>query len=97
MLVLALGGDGGLPPSAVVTLTDNGTGMQPASIRELFEPFAQAPGAASNAEGGLGLGLAVVEQLVTLHGGTVDGQSPGLGLGSTFTVRLPLAPAKGRA
>jgi signal transduction histidine kinase len=76
-----------------VAVRDNGTGMQPDAIDDLFEPFVQAPGAASNAEGGLGLGLAIVKKIVERHGGTVSATSAGLGLGSTVTVLLALAPA----
>jgi len=76
-----------------VSVRDNGIGMQPESIDDLFEPFVQAPGAASNAEGGLGLGLAIVKKIVEGHGGTVSASSAGLGQGSTVTVLLPLAPA----
>jgi signal transduction histidine kinase len=76
-----------------VTVHDNGIGMQPGSITDLFEPFVQAPGAASNAEGGLGLGLAIVKKIVERHGGTVSATSAGLGEGSAVTVLLPLAPA----
>lgn len=78
---------------AAVTVRDNGIGMQPGAIDDLFEPFVQAPGAASNAEGGLGLGLAIVKKIVERHGGTVWAASAGLGAGSTITVLLPLAPA----
>jgi signal transduction histidine kinase len=81
------------PGMVSVSVRDNGIGMQPGSIDDLFEPFVQAPGAASNAEGGLGLGLAVVKKIVTIHGGEVRAHSPGLGQGSTVTVRLPLAPS----
>lgn len=76
-----------------VEIRDNGVGLPPGSVDELFEPFVQAPGAASNAEGGLGLGLAIVRKIVLAHGGEVTAQSAGLGLGSRFTVILPLAPA----
>ncbi|MGJ7485679.1 sensor histidine kinase [Variovorax sp. LT2P21] len=76
-----------------VTVSDNGIGMQPGAIDDLFEPFVQAPGAASNAEGGLGLGLAIVKKIVERHGGTVSAMSAGLGQGSTVSVMLPLAPA----
>lgn len=76
-----------------VAIQDNGVGLAPGSVAELFEPFAQAPGAASNAEGGLGLGLAIVRKIVLAHGGEVTAESPGLGQGSRFTVILPLAPA----
>jgi signal transduction histidine kinase len=75
-----------------IVVSDTGTGMEPGSIQDLFEPFVQAPGAASNAEGGLGLGLAIVKKIVESHGGTVLAESAGLGQGSTFTVVLPLVP-----
>jgi signal transduction histidine kinase len=78
---------------ADVTVHDNGIGMQPESIADLFEPFVQAPGAASNAEGGLGLGLAIVKKIVERHGGTVSATSAGPGQGSTVSVMVPLAPA----
>jgi signal transduction histidine kinase len=77
---------------AVVTVSDDGTGMDPGAIAELFEPFVQAPGAASNAEGGLGLGLAIVTKIVQRHGGHVRAESAGPGQGSTFITTLPLAP-----
>jgi len=76
-----------------VSVRDNGIGMLPESIDDLFEPFVQAPGAASNAEGGLGLGLAIVKKIVERHSGTVSASSAGLGQGSTVCVMLPLAPA----
>ena len=75
-----------------VSIRDNGVGIPRGTVADLFEPFVQAPGAASNAEGGLGLGLAIVRQIVLAHGGEVTAESPGQGLGSTFTVILPLAP-----
>ena len=78
---------------ALVTILDNGVGLPPGSVADLFEPFVQAPGAASNAEGGLGLGLAIVRKIVTAHGGEVTAESPGLGQGSRFSVILPLNPA----
>jgi signal transduction histidine kinase len=76
-----------------VDVRDNGTGMDPDGIAELFEPFVQAPAALGNAERGLGLGLAIVRKIVQLHGGEVQASSAGLGMGSTFTVLLPLAAA----
>lgn len=79
--------------NVTVNIGDNGIGMQPGAIDELFEPFVQAPGAASNAEGGLGLGLAIVRKIVEHHGGEVSAHSAGLGQGSTVTVTLPLAAA----
>jgi signal transduction histidine kinase len=80
------------PHEAVVTVSDDGTGMDPGAIAELFEPFVQAPGAASNAEGGLGLGLAIVTRIVQRHGGHVRAESAGPGQGSKFITTLPLAP-----
>jgi signal transduction histidine kinase len=76
---------------AHISISDNGVGMEPDSIAEMFEPFVQAPGASANAEGGLGIGLALVKKIVELHGGKVTAESDGLGRGSTFTVQLPLA------
>ncbi|MBU2409643.1 MAG: ATP-binding protein, partial [Gammaproteobacteria bacterium] len=75
-----------------VSIKDNGIGLPPGTIAQLFEPFVQAPGASSNAEGGLGLGLAIVRKIVLDHGGEVAAESQGLGMGSQFTVVLPLAP-----
>jgi signal transduction histidine kinase len=74
----------------LVTISDNGVGLPQGSVAELFEPFIQAPGAASNAEGGLGLGLAIVRKIVIAHGGEVTADSPGPGQGSRFSVILPL-------
>jgi CheY-like chemotaxis protein/two-component sensor histidine kinase len=71
---------------AVMEVSDTGTGIDPAALPWLFEPFRQQTGG-----GGLGLGLALVKGLVDLHGGTVTGHSEGLGQGARFTVRLPLA------
>jgi signal transduction histidine kinase len=76
---------------AVVTISDNGIGMDPDSIADMFEPFVQAPGAAGSREGGLGIGLALVRKIVEFHGGEVTAHSAGLGHGSTFKVALPLA------
>jgi Histidine kinase-, DNA gyrase B-, and HSP90-like ATPase/Response regulator receiver domain len=58
----------------------------------LFERFRQEAGALSRSQPGLGLGLAIVRQLVELHGGTVGAESPGEGQGATFTVSLPIPP-----
>ncbi len=61
-------------------------------LPRIFDLFAQAPASIDRSRGGLGIGLTLVRTLVELHGGSVTVQSPGLGLGSTFQVRLPLAP-----
>jgi signal transduction histidine kinase len=70
---------------AVVTIADNGIGMGAAALPRLFDMFAQEEAG----RGGLGIGLALVRQLVTAHGGTVAARSPGKGQGSEFVVTLP--------
>ena len=84
---------------AVVTLRDDGIGIEPAQLPLLFEMFTQLDRGTARAQGGLGIGLALVKQLVEMHGGRVHADSAGTGRGSCFTVRLPLdeahAPAAG--
>ncbi len=77
---------------AVIRVEDDGMGIRPEMLPTVFEPFAQADRSLDRSEGGLGIGLSVVRGLVRHHGGDVTAESPGPGLGSTFTVRLPLAP-----
>jgi signal transduction histidine kinase/ActR/RegA family two-component response regulator len=74
-----------------VAVTDDGGGMDNELLPHIFELFTQGPRALARSEGGLGIGLNVVRNLVEMHGGTVHAASPGLTLGSTFTVRLPRA------
>ena len=74
-----------------IVVADTGEGMAPDLLPHVFEPFRQADSSATRAHGGLGLGLALVRQLVELHGGRVLAESPGEGKGSTFTVALPFA------
>jgi signal transduction histidine kinase len=76
---------------AVITVSDNGIGVSPAALAAVFEPFAQEPHAAGFSGKGLGIGLTVVRELVQMHGGRVVAASAGTGLGSQFTVTLPLA------
>lgn len=76
---------------AELTVSDNGVGMPPELVERVFEVFVQGSGSLDRAQGGLGIGLALVRQLVRLHGGEVSAASPGPGQGSTFVVRLPLA------
>jgi signal transduction histidine kinase len=76
---------------AVLTVRDSGIGMTQELLAEVFDVFVQGPAQLDRAQGGLGIGLALVRRLVTLHGGAVTAQSPGPGKGSTFTVRLPLS------
>ncbi len=76
---------------AIFTVTDNGIGMDPDTVDTMFEMFTQSVHAHERSAGGLGIGLALVRNIVELHGGTVTGESRGLGHGSRFTVRIPLA------
>ncbi len=73
----------------MVEIIDNGIGMNAELIARAFDLFAQAERTSDRSSGGLGLGLALVKSLVSLHGGTVSCDSPGPGKGSTFTVCLP--------
>ena len=75
---------------AVTTVADTGIGIPAQSIDEVFEMFSQLGNRPARSEGGLGIGLALVQRLVQMHGGTVNAGSEGAGKGSTFTVRLPL-------
>ncbi|MDQ2988896.1 MAG: ATP-binding protein, partial [Pseudomonadota bacterium] len=79
--------------SAVLTVSDTGIGMPPELVERVFDVFVQGTGALDRSQGGLGIGLALVRQLVVLHGGVVSASSPGPHLGSTFVVRLPLSNA----
>ncbi|GAB3047802.1 hybrid sensor histidine kinase/response regulator [Stenotrophomonas tumulicola] len=72
-----------------MTVQDSGDGIAPEFLNHLFGRFRQADGTTTRRHGGLGLGLAIVQQLVELHGGTVTAASDGHGHGATFTVRLP--------
>jgi PAS domain S-box-containing protein len=73
----------------VLRVRDNGVGIEPALLPHIFEMFVQGARGSDRAEGGLGLGLALVQTLTALHGGSVAARSEGLGRGSEFTVRLP--------
>jgi PAS domain S-box-containing protein len=74
---------------AVLTVRDDGAGMDDATLARLFQPFMQADSTLARTEGGLGLGLALTKSLVELHGGTVQATSDGLGRGTEFVVTLP--------
>jgi CheY-like chemotaxis protein len=76
-----------------VTVSDTGEGIDPLFLPHLFDRFSQANSKAARVHGGLGIGLSIVKQLTELHGGTVSGDSIGLGAGATFTVMLPAEPA----
>jgi PAS domain S-box-containing protein len=77
---------------AQITVSDTGQGIEPDFLPYVFDHFRQANAATTRKFGGLGLGLAIVRHLVELHGGTVKVESLGVGMGATFTVRLPLMP-----
>ncbi|SFC55136.1 hybrid sensor histidine kinase/response regulator [Massilia yuzhufengensis] len=78
--------------SLQVRVRDEGIGMDQDLTSRVFDLFTQAERSPDRSQGGLGLGLALVRNLVELHGGTVGCSSPGLGQGSTFTIELPLLP-----
>jgi signal transduction histidine kinase len=75
--------------SVVLRVSDTGRGLTPDAMAHVFDPFWQNEPSASREIGGLGLGLPIVRHIVQLHGGNVDVDSGGMGIGSTFTVRLP--------
>ncbi|HTT72293.1 MAG TPA: ATP-binding protein, partial [Anaeromyxobacteraceae bacterium] len=75
---------------------DSGAGIPPEFLPHVFERFRQADSSTTRAHGGLGLGLSIVRHIVEAHGGTVSADSPGLGLGSVFTVCLPIPQTKPR-
>lgn len=72
-----------------IEVADEGVGIAADQLERIFEPFVQAAREQAVAQGGLGLGLALVKDLVALHGGSVEARSEGLGLGSRFVIRLP--------
>lgn len=78
---------------AQITVTDTGRGISPDFLPYVFDYFRQADSTTTRKFGGLGLGLAIVHQLVELHGGTIQASSPGEGQGAIFTVSLPLITA----
>jgi PAS domain S-box-containing protein len=75
---------------AQIQVKDTGKGIAPQFLPYVFEYFRQEDGGTTRSFGGLGLGLAIVRYIVEQHGGSVMAESPGEGLGSTFTVHLPL-------
>ena len=75
----------------VIDVRDNGAGISPEALPQVFDLFSQVDRTRSDAQGGLGIGLWLVKKLVELHHGSIDAHSDGPGRGSTFTVRLPAA------
>ncbi|MEG4106317.1 PAS domain S-box protein [Microcoleus sp. S13_C5] len=82
--------DSSSPNYVQITVSDTGKGIAAEFLPYVFDRFRQADASKTKAESGLGLGLAIVEHLVQLHGGTVTAESPGKDQGATFTVTLPL-------
>jgi PAS domain S-box-containing protein len=80
---------------AVVRVRDTGLGLPPDLLPHVFDLFTQAERSLDRSQGGLGIGLTLVRQLVELHGGRVEALSGGPGRGSEFVVRLPLAEVRG--
>ncbi|MDP9011872.1 MAG: response regulator [Pseudomonadota bacterium] len=74
-----------------LVVTDQGRGIEPEFLPRIFERFSQQDATTTRSHGGLGLGLAIVRQLVELHGGSIQASSAGKGRGATFTVKLPLS------
>jgi two-component system, chemotaxis family, CheB/CheR fusion protein len=79
------------PAWVVVRVCDEGQGIEAQLLPHVFDLFTQGDRALTRSESGLGLGLTIVKQIVTMHGGSVEGRSTGLGQGSEFIVRLPRA------
>lgn len=77
----------------IVRVKDTGVGIPPDVLPRVFELFTQVDRNLNRAQGGLGIGLALVKQLITMHGGQVSAQSHGIGKGAEFTVRLPAESA----
>ncbi len=81
---------------AVLSVRDSGIGIAPDMLPHVFELFVQVDHAATRSQGGLGIGLTLVKNLVEMHGGTVEAHSAGLGKGCEFVVRLPLTVQQGQ-
>jgi len=80
-----------------VSVSDTGQGINNEFLPYVFERFRQADSTTTRQHGGLGLGLAIARQLVEIHGGTIRAESPGVGRGATFTIRLPLLEKETRS
>src|SRR6185369_9994156 len=88
-ITVRLGSDG---ERATIAVSDTGQGIRPDFLPHVFERFRQGDTVAARL-GGLGLGLAIVEHIVEMHGGAIAAESPGEGQGATFTVTLLVLPA----
>jgi two-component system, chemotaxis family, CheB/CheR fusion protein len=81
---------------AIVTVTDNGAGIAPELLPQLFEMFVRADPSHDGPQRGLGVGLTLVKRIMELHGGSIEARSEGRGKGSEFAVRVPLAKGRPR-
>jgi PAS domain S-box-containing protein len=81
------------PETIRIAVTDSGAGIARKLLPYVFERFRQGDSSTTRTHGGLGIGLSIVRSIVELHGGTVEAFSEGEGLGATFTITLPVAPA----
>ena len=79
-----------------VSVSDTGQGINKEFLPYVFDRFRQADSTTTRQHGGLGLGLAIARHLVEIHGGTIRAESPGVGRGATFTIRLPLLEKEAR-
>src|ERR1700730_3156902 len=85
----------GSPPArceandVIICVADSGIGISAAALPRVFNMFSQVHSTTDRSEGGLGIGLALAQGLIELHGGTIEANSAGLGCGSEFTVRMP--------
>lgn len=82
---------------ALVRVSDSGVGMDPESLSQAFEMFSSSTPGHDASQPGMGLGLALVEGLLDMHGGGIEARSEGVGQGSTFVIRLPLVEAPARS
>jgi len=89
-ITLSARADGG---ELVIEVKDTGLGIPTNMLTQVFDMFTQVNHTLERAQGGLGIGLALVKRLVEMHGGTIIAESAGADKGSTFSIRLPLAPA----
>jgi signal transduction histidine kinase/CheY-like chemotaxis protein len=87
----------GSPEYVFIEVSDNGAGISAELLPQIFELFVQGDRTLDRAQGGLGIGLAVVKKLIEMHGGQITARSDGLGWGSTFELRLPRARAPAAA
>jgi len=80
-----------------IAFTDSGAGMSPQTIARVFQPFQQGSAEIARRYGGLGLGMTISKAFIEAHGGRIEATSPGVGMGSTFTLSLPTIPQPVRA